>query len=75
MLITDRDPQYGRFEPADRRASSIWLLDPNAATMEMTKDKGVITFRVNFVTKTGPVTEPTTLQYEPMEDVDGRSEP
>ena len=59
VFLTDSDRGFCWFADTDEG----WLLDPNAPTMELTRDSKTVTFRVNFVTRHGPFKMPTTIKW------------
>ena len=59
VLFTDSDRGFCWFADTEKG----WLLDPSAATLEMTHEGEQVVFRVNFVTRPGTVDRPTTIRY------------
>jgi hypothetical protein len=59
IFLTDSDRGFCWF--ADNEEG--WILDPAKPTQEVRRENGVVTLRVNFVTKAGVLRKPTTIRY------------
>lgn len=59
ILFTDSERGFCWF--ADSMKG--WILDPAAPTQEMQQKGNLVTLRVNFVSKSGLIEQPTTLKY------------
>ena len=59
VFFTDSDRGFCWFADTDKG----WLLDPAAPTLEMRREGDQVVFRANFVTRPGPVEQPTTIRY------------
>ena len=59
VFLTDSERGFCWFADSDKG----WILDPDAATCEMKREGGVVTFRVNFVTRPSAIDTPTTMTY------------
>lgn len=59
VFLTDSDRGFCWFADSEQG----WLLDPDEPTVELESDEDAVTLRVNFITRRGPLTEPTTIRY------------
>lgn len=59
IFLTDSDRGFCWF--ADNEKG--WILDPTAPTQELSNTATTTTLRINFVTKPGAITQPTTIKY------------
>jgi hypothetical protein len=59
VFLTDSERGFSWF--ADNEKG--WRLDPALPTQELQRHDGVITLRVHFINKAGPISQPMTVQY------------
>ena len=59
VFLTDSERGFCWFADNDKG----WLLDPQAPTIEMQRADGMVTLRVNFITRGGPIDRPATMRY------------
>ena len=59
ILFTDSDRGFCWF--ADNEKG--WRLDPALPTQEVLRHDGLVTLRVNFINKAGPIDQPMTIHY------------
>jgi hypothetical protein len=59
VFLTDSERGFSWF--ADNEKG--WRLDPSLPTQEIQRHDGVVTFRVHFINKAGPIQQPMTVQY------------
>jgi hypothetical protein len=59
ILLTDSERGFCWF--ADNEKG--WRLDPAAPTQEVLRHGGLVTLRVNFINKAGPIERPMTVRY------------
>lgn len=59
VLLTDSDRGFCFF--ADNEQG--WRLDPKEPTEEVTRENGIVTLKVNFITKPGPIDSQMTIKY------------
>lgn len=59
VFLTDSERGFAWF--ADNTKG--WRLDPALPTQELRRHDGLVTLRVNFINKSGPVSAPMTIQY------------
>jgi hypothetical protein len=59
VFLTDSERGFTVF--ADNEKG--WRLDPAQPTQELRRHDGLVTLRVNFIDKAGPVDKPLTIQY------------
>lgn len=59
VFLTNSDRGFCWFADNERG----WLLDPAKPTIELEGDEQRVHLRVNFINRSGPITEPTTIRY------------
>jgi hypothetical protein len=59
VFLTDSERGFCWFADDEKG----WRLDPKLPTQELQRHNGVITLRVHFINKAGPITQPMTIQY------------
>jgi hypothetical protein len=59
VFLTDSERGFSWF--ADNEKG--WRLDPALPTQELQRHDGVVTLRVHFINKAGPIQQPMTVQY------------
>jgi len=59
VLLTDSERGFSVFADNDRG----WRLDPALAAQDLQRRDGLVTLRVHFINKPGPIDQPLTIQY------------
>jgi hypothetical protein len=59
VMLTDSERGFSVFMDNDKG----WRLDAALPTQELTRHDGLVTLRVNFIDKAGPIDQPLNIQY------------
>ncbi len=59
VFLTDSERGFSVF--ADNEKG--WRLDPSQPTQELTRRDGLVTLRIHFITKSGPIEQPLSIHY------------